>query len=88
MEASQEHCKYHEDKQGGKHAVSSQISFSVLPEGDIKLFNRNALKKGIEGEEIERHERCVVGEMDGVRTYVRIVDGIVQVVMTRQDIYL
>ena len=88
MNESQEHCKYKEDADGTKHGVSSQISLSILPDGQTKLFNRNAKRLNGSQEEVS-HQRCVVGELNGVKTYVRILPtGQVQVVITTQELFL
>lgn len=78
---TQEHCKVTVEDDGTVHAVSSDIQLTILPDGEARAFNRNALKMEAGN---ERHIRCLVGELDGVRIYVK---GS-HIIMTKQDLYL
>lgn len=72
-----------QDADGARHAVSPELAVTVLPDGDSKMFHRNAIKKNATtGETV--HLRALVAELNGVRVY--ILDG--HIVMTTQDLYL
>ncbi len=77
-----EDCKITEDEDGVKHATSVQGILSVLPDGETKVFMRNAIKLGFGGNPSGKH-RMLVGELDGVRVYVM---GN-KVTLTKQDLY-
>jgi hypothetical protein len=77
-----EDCKITEDEDGIKHAASVHGVLSVLPDGETRVFMRNAIKMGIAGGESGRF-RMLVGELDGVRVYV-CGD---KVTLTKRDLY-
>ena len=83
---TQEHCKISHEDDGTVQAISSTISLTVLPDGEVKAFNRNGLQKNISTGET-KHLRFVVGELDGVRVYLRQMADGVAVVLTKQDLY-
>lgn len=75
-----EDCEITQDGDGVKHATSLDGIVSVVPDGETKLFLRNAKRPF--AEEGRRHVRVIVGELDGVRVYVL---GN-RVIMTKQDL--
>jgi hypothetical protein len=59
------------------------MAVTVLPDGESKIFHRNAIKKHLgTGETV--HLRALVAELNGVRLY--LVGN--HLVMTTQDLYL
>ena len=68
------------DEDGTKHCILPEMSLSILPDGESKVFLRNAIKL-IGGRQEKR--RYIVGELDGVRVYI---EG-ASVIMTKQDLY-
>ena len=75
-----------QDEDGTWHMVSVQGVLSVLPDGETRVFHRNAIKFAVgEGGDPNRggSYRMLVGELDGVRVYVM---GN-KVILTKQDIY-
>lgn len=72
-----------QDEDGLRHAVSSEIMITVLPDGLSQLFHRNAIRKNTAtGETV--HLRALVAELNGVRMYLL---GN-HIVLTTQDLYL
>lgn len=72
-----------QDADGARHAVSPELAITVLPDGESKMFHRNAIKKNsATGETV--HLRALVAELNGVRVY--IMDG--HMIITTQDLYL
>jgi hypothetical protein len=86
----QEHCTITRDK-SGVHAVSSKIVLTVVPdagkEDEARAFNRNAIRV-IRPKGMPERDRCLVGELDGVRVYAKDKDGVTHLVMTKEDLYL
>ena len=72
-----------EEADGSRHAISSDLVVTVLPDGKSKLFHRNAIKKNTSTGETT-HSRALVAELNGVRMYVL---GS-HIVLTTQDMYL
>lgn len=81
------------DVDGSFHATDGLVSMSVLPErmqanlsrSQARLFKRMALKNAMTPS--VRQVEWLVGELDGVRCYVRS-DGLqLNIVLTRQDLY-
>lgn len=58
-----------EDEDGNKHAVNPMNTVTVLNDGEIKMFQRRAIKNVGSGE--STFETCLVGELNGVRLYVK-----------------
>ncbi len=72
-----------EEADGAKHAVAPDMAVTVLPDGESRIFHRNAIKKHMgTGETV--HLRALVAELNGVRLY--LVGN--HLVMTTQDLYL
>ncbi|MDE3036956.1 MAG: hypothetical protein KGJ21_00665 [Pseudomonadota bacterium] len=72
-----------QDADGARHAASPELAITVLPDGESKMFHRNAIKKNsASGEAV--HLRALVAELNGVRVY--IMDG--HMIITTQDLYL
>lgn len=82
VEVPYQDCEIKTDEQGIRHAISKDGCVSVLPDGEVKLFMRNAIKFRPNGN--KEHLRMLVAELDGVRVYVK---GD-QVIVTKQDLYL
>jgi len=80
----QDHCYITEEADGSIHAVSPSLSMTVLPVDGRpgKIFNRNGIKKHLDGRPVE-HVRWLVGELNGVRVYIH--QG--AVIMTTEDLY-
>lgn len=68
---------------GTRHATGGpcSLNLSILPDGESKLFHRNAIKKKLATGNTE-HIRWLVAELNGVRVYV---DG-TRIVVTTRDI--
>ncbi len=71
-----------EDDDGTLHRVSVDGIVTVLPDGESKIFLRNAMKVSAADGKPKGHVRVVVAELDGVRAYVL---GN-RVILTRQDL--
>lgn len=72
-----------EEADGAKHAVAPDMAVTVLPDGESRMFHRNAIKKRMDtGETV--HLRALVAELNGVRLY--LVGN--HLVLTTQDLYL
>jgi len=71
-----------EDADGTRHAVRADQVVSVLPDGEARLFHRNAIRKHLGSGETER-VRWLVAELDGVRVYVHHQE----IVITKRDLY-
>lgn len=76
-------CKFTEDEDGIKHLTSVQGILSVLPDGETKVFMRNAKKFYFGDATGPAHVRILVGELDGVRVYVLGT----KVILTKRDLY-
>jgi hypothetical protein len=79
-------CKITEDEDGTWNAVSVQGILTVLPDGETRVFMRNAIKFAVgEGGDPNRggKHRMLVGQLDDVRVYVC---GN-KVILTKQDLY-
>lgn len=72
-----------EETDGSRHAVSADMVVTILPDGESKLFHRNAIKKSTQTGETT-HLRALVAELNGVRMY--LLGG--HIVLTTQDMYL
>lgn len=72
-----------QDADGARHAVSPDLVITVLPDGESRIFHRNAIKKNTATGETT-HLRALVAELNGVRMY--LVDN--HIVLTTQDLYL
>lgn len=72
-----------EEADGSRHAVSTDLVVTILPDGESKLFHRNAIKKNTATGETT-HIRALVAELNGVRMY--LLGG--HIVLTTQDMYL
>jgi hypothetical protein len=73
------------DKDGTLHGTNGEIGLSVLKDGDTTLFKRCAMKNAMTP--AMKLTTWLVGEIDGVRCYVKQ-DGLrLHVVMTRRDLY-
>lgn len=72
-----------QDPDGARHAVSPELAVTVLPDGESKIFHRNAIKKNSATGETT-HLRALVAELNGVRVY--IMGG--HIIVTTQDMYL
>ncbi len=72
-----------QDEDGSRHAVSSEMMVTILPDGESKIFHRNAIKKNTATGETT-HIRALVAELNGVRMYM--IDN--HIVLTTQDLYL
>lgn len=70
------------DEEGNKHAINSINSLTVLNDGKTKMFQRRAIKNVGSGE--PTFETCLVGELDGVRVYIKGTS----IVLTKQDLNL
>lgn len=70
------------DDEGHRHGINSINSLTVLNDGKTKLFQRRAIK-GV-GSGNPTFETCLVGELDGVRVYVKGTS----IVLTKQDLNL
>lgn len=58
-----------DDEEGNKHAVNAINTLTVLNDGKTKMFQRRAIKNVGSGE--STFETCLVGELDGVRVYIK-----------------
>jgi hypothetical protein len=81
------------DPDGSHHATNGMVGMSVLPElaqpnsslSQARLFKRCAMKNAMTP--AVHMTTWLVGEIDGVRCYVKQ-DGVqLHIVMTRQDLY-
>lgn len=72
-----------QDAGGARHAISQDLAVTVLPDGESKIFHRNAIKKNTQTGETT-HQRALVAELNGVRMY--LIGG--HIVLTTQDLYL
>ena len=81
------------DPDGSHHASNGVVGMSVLPErahpncfaSSAKLFKRCAMRNAMTPQ--VHVTEWLVGELDGVRCYVRQ-DGLrLNIVLTRQDLY-
>ncbi len=72
-----------QDAGGARHAISEDLAITVLPDGESRLFHRNAIKKNTQTGETTHH-RALVAELNGIRLYV--IGG--HLVLTTQDLYL
>lgn len=81
------------DPDGSHHASNGAVGMSVLPDklqanrfvSEARLFKRKALKNAMTP---SVHEvEWLIGEIDGVRCYVKVEGLRVNVVMTRQELY-
>jgi len=70
------------DEEGHKHGINSINTLAVLNDGKTKLFQRRAIKGVGSGD--TTFETCLVGELDGVRVYVKGNS----IVLTKQDLQL
>ena len=75
-----------EGDDGSLSLVNDRVVLAVLPDGDIEAFKRNAFKN-VGGGPLAYKEIWAVGGIDGVRCYVSDRDGVVKIVLTRQDLY-
>jgi len=75
------------EKEGGVIVATPEggvgLNLIINNDGDSRAFNRKAIKLALDGKE-NRREGCLVGELNGVRVYIR--GG--SVLMTTQDIKL
>ena len=77
----QQHCKIFTDEDNILHAESDELNVIIMPDGEKKAFNRNAIK--IKGG-VEARNRCLVAELNGVRAYIS--NG--GIILSTQDLYL
>ena len=70
------------DENGNQTAINAINTVTVLNDGKSKLFQRRAIKGVGSGE--PSFETCLVGELDGVRVYVKGSS----IVLTKQDLNL
>lgn len=71
------------DEDGVKHGIGDGLILTVFPDApDAEIFQRHAIKTGVDGAEKERV--CwLVGKLDGVHLYVM---GSGRLIMTKQDL--
>jgi len=74
--------KLSQDPDGTRHGINPRNSLTILPDGETRLFQRRAIK-GVGGENVT-FDSCLVGELNGVRVYVK--DN--SIVLTTQDLML
>jgi len=77
------HFDISQDADGARHAVSPDLAITVLPDGESRMFHRNAIKKNSATGETT-HLRALVAELNGVRLYA--IGG--HFILTTQDLYL
>ena len=70
---------------GQRSASNSRVAMTVLPDGEAKLFKRNAFKNV--GTPDVRKEQWLVAELDGVRAYISDDGERLKIVMSKQDLY-
>jgi hypothetical protein len=86
---TQEHCEIKTEEDGSITAVSSEVALTIIPEfkdDEVKAFNRNAKRVSVGGGEELSHDRCLVGELNGVRIYV--CESGKNLILTTKDLYL
>lgn len=77
------HFDIREETDGAKHAVAPDMAVTILPDGESRIFHRNAIKKNTQTGETA-HLRALIAELNGVRLYV--IGG--HLILTTQDLYL
>jgi hypothetical protein len=70
------------ESDGVKSAVNPILSLAVMPDGETKIFKRRAIKNV--GSRNPTYETMLVGELDGVRVYVKGND----IILTKQNLRL
>lgn len=88
-EPPQEHCEISRDG-NLVHAISEKLKLTIVegPGDKARAINRNAKRIGIGSGEVKAHDRMLMGELDGVRVYAKIINGTAHLIMTKQDLYL
>ena len=79
-----EHCEIKQSADGSWTAGGVRVGMTVAGDGNKRLFKRRALQPMAPG---GVQECMLVGELDGVRTYVIERAGLTHIVMTRRDLY-
>ena len=88
--SAQEHCEITRENSRDCeliHAISDKLKLTIIREPDqqAKSVNRNFIKKrGAES----WHERCLIGELNGVKIYARVINGATHLILTTRDLYL
>lgn len=78
-----EHATIAQDPTGAWNAASGRVGMTVEA-GESRLWKRRAMRPFAEGG--EQRACMLVGELDGVRTYVVEKAGQVHIIMSRQDL--
>lgn len=80
---TQPHFEKVKDRDGTLTAILPNLALMILPDGESRVFSRNAVAADGKGS----HRRIMVGELNGVRVYVETRHGIPHLIMTTQDLY-
>ena len=78
-----EHTEIEQDRSGTWTAAGMRVGMTMQA-GESRIFKRRAMRPFAQGG--SRQECMLVGELDGVRTYVVERDGQVHIVITREDL--
>ena len=69
----------------GHMATNGSVTLSVLRDGQIRMFKRNAMKHAMTPQ--VQMVSWLVGELDGVKVYVQEQPMQLNIIMTRQELY-
>ena len=71
--------------ENGQHGTNGHVTLSVLRDGQIRMFRRNAMKNAMTP--AVQVVSWLVGELDGVKVYVQEQPLQLNIIMTRQELY-
>lgn len=76
------------DTEEGKVAISPDSCLIVRGEG-AKIFKRNGIKMPLSNGGVSGHVRVLVGELDGVRVYIRrrAFAATFEIILSKEDLY-
>ena len=69
----------------GQHGTNGNVTLSVLRDGQVRMFKRNAIKNAMTPQ--VQAVSWLVGELDGVKVYVQEQPMQLNIIMTRQELY-